>query len=109
MGLGKKWSTMRFSFRTITINFFVLYFNDLADNVACEICYDTKIYSTIKDISDTFLLQTNLDVVNEWSHKWLLKFNVNCYSLVILVLLTTIYLIRVTEEKDLGVYGIQVI
>ena len=35
----------------------------------------TKIYSTIKDISDTLGLQKNLDMVNEWSHKWLLKFN----------------------------------
>ena len=38
---------------------------------------DTKIYSTIKDTSDTLLLQKNLDMVNEWSHKWLLKFNVD--------------------------------
>ena len=37
--------------------------------------YDTKIYSTIKDTSDIFLLQKNLDMVNEWSHQWLLKFN----------------------------------
>ena len=37
----------------------------------------TKIYSAIKNISDTLLLQQNLDMVNEWSHKWLLKFNVD--------------------------------
>ena len=49
-------------------------------NVACGIKLftdDTKIYSTIKDNSDTLLLQKNLDMVNEWSHKWLLKFNVD--------------------------------
>ena len=65
---------------------FTLYINDLPDNVACGIklfADDTKIYSTIKDNSDTLFLQQNLDLVNEWSHKWLLKFNVdnvNCYS-----------------------------
>ena len=38
---------------------------------------DAKIYSTIKDTSDTLLLQKNLDMVNKWSYKWLLKFNVD--------------------------------
>ena len=37
---------------------------------------DTKIYSAIKDASDKLLLQKNLDMVSEWSHRWLLKFNV---------------------------------
>ena len=50
------------------------------DNVTCGI----KLFvdSTIKDTSDTFLLQKNLDMVNEWSHKWLLKFNVDKCKLV---------------------------
>ena len=53
---------------------FVLYINDLPDNVTCGIklfANNTKIYSTIKDASDTLLLQKNLDMVTEWSHKWL--------------------------------------
>ena len=57
---------------------FILYINDLSDNVTCGIklfADDTKVYSIIKDVSDTLLLQKNLDVVNQWSHKWLLKFN----------------------------------
>ena len=56
---------------------FVLYINNLPDNITCGyklFVDDTKIYSTIKDISDTLCIQKNLDVVIEWSHKWLLKF-----------------------------------
>ena len=63
---------------------FTLYINDLPDNVTCGIklfADDTKIYSTIKDNFDTLFLQKNLDLVNEWSHKWLLKFNVDKYKL----------------------------
>ena len=51
---------------------FILYINDLPDTVTCEIklfADDTKIYSTIKDTSDTLLLQQNLYKVNEWSQK----------------------------------------
>ena len=63
-------SQLRFSFRTFII--YSIYNNDLPDNVTCEIkvfADDTKIYSIIKDTSDTFLLPQNLDMVNEWSHK----------------------------------------
>ena len=56
-----------------------LYINNLHDNVACGIKFadNTKIYSNNKGNSDTLFLQKNLDMVNEWSHKWLLKFNVD--------------------------------
>jgi len=86
-----------------------------------EIADDTKIYSTIKDISDTLLLQKNLDMVNEWSHKWLLKFNADkCKPLQLGNSSSANYYLsnpgdlsrslicRVTEAKIL-VYGIQVI
>ena len=99
---------------------FTLYINDLPDNVACGIklfADDTKIYSTIKDNSDTLFLQKNLDLVNEWSHKWLLKFNVDKCKLLQLGNSSpaNYYLsspdgffrsliCKVTEEKDLGVW-----
>jgi len=99
---------------------FVLYINDLPDNVTCGIklfADDTKIYSTVKDISDILLLQKNLDTVNEWSHKWLLKFIADKCKLLQLgnSSLANYYLFnpddlsrslicRVTEEKDLGVW-----
>ena len=53
----------------------ILYINDLPDNVTCGI------KSLADDTKDTLLLQQNLDVVYEWSHKWLLKFNVDKYKL----------------------------
>jgi len=80
MGSGKKWCATRFSFRTITFVLLLLYINDLPDNVTCEtkvFADDTKIYSTINDISDTLLLQKNSDMANEWSYTWIVKFNVD--------------------------------
>ena len=61
-----------------------IYINDLPDNVTCGIklfADDTKIYCIIKDTSYTLLLQQYLDMVSEWSHKLLLKFNVDKYKL----------------------------
>ena len=58
----------------------ILYINNLPDNITCGnklFADDTKIYFTIKDTSGTLLLQQNLDLVNEWSNKWLLKFGVD--------------------------------
>ena len=65
----------------------------------------------------TLLLQKNLDMVNEWSHKWLLKFNVDKCKLLQLGNSSpaNYYLsssdgfsrpliCKVTEEKDLGVW-----
>ena len=94
--------------------------NDLPDNVTCGIklfAHDTKIYSTIYDISYILRLQKDLDIVNEWSHKWLLKFNPDKYPLLQLgpnSSPTNYYLhspnecsrsviSRVTKEKDLGI------
>ena len=46
---------------------------------------NTKIYSTIKDASNTLLLQKSLDIVNEQSYKLLLKVNVDKCKLLQLV------------------------
>ena len=46
---------------------FILYINDLPDDVTCGIklfADDTKIYFIVKDVSDTLLLQKNLDMIN---------------------------------------------
>ena len=67
---------------------FILYINDLPGNLICGIklfADNTKIYSTVKDTSNTLLLQKNLDMVNNWCHKWLFLIismltNVNRYS-----------------------------
>ena len=50
----------------------------------CEIklfAEDTKIYSIIKDTSNTLLLQKNLNMINKWSHKWLFKFHTDKFKL----------------------------
>ena len=75
------------------------------------------ILRTIKDICDTLHLQKNLDMVNEWSHKWFLKFNPDKCKLIQLGNSSPInyYLYgpnecsrslisRVIEEKDLGIW-----
>ena len=52
-----------------------------------ELCifYTSTIYLLVElnslRISYTLHLQKNLDIVNEWSHKWLLKFNPDKYQL----------------------------
>ena len=46
---------------------FILYTNDLPDDVTCVIklfADDTKIYFIVKDVADTLLLQKNLDMIN---------------------------------------------
>ena len=78
---------------------------------------DTKIYSTIKHTSDNLLLQQNLDMVDRWFHKWLLKFNVDKCKLLQLgnPIPTNYYLhnpnecsrsltSRAPEEKSLGIW-----
>jgi hypothetical protein len=52
---------------------FVIYINDMPDHVDS----DTKVYKEIKTQTDTTSLQKDLDNLQEWSDKWLLKFHPN--------------------------------
>ena len=77
---------------------------------------DTKIYTTIKDIADSYKLQVDLNVLAKWTSDWLLRFNVNkCKHMSIGTKLVTSYSIADTNninhslsttdcEKDLGVW-----
>ena len=60
---------------------FLLYINDVSDNVKSKIklfADDTKIYREIKDPTiDTVILQSDLDSVSEWANKWKMHFNVS--------------------------------
>jgi len=74
-----------------------LHISDISDNIPLvEFNYfadDTKIYSIIRDISNSpsipsseisltpLLSQKNLNLVSEWSLKWLLKFNLDHFKL----------------------------
>jgi ribonuclease P/MRP protein subunit RPP40 len=74
---------------------------------------DTKIYSIIKSPEDIATLQTDLDHLNDWSNKWLLKFHPEKCKLMHIgsthseidygYQLQGTTLERVAEEKDIGV------
>ena len=96
---------------------FVLYINDLPDSVSSNILLfadDTKIFQQIRSEKDALSLQSDIDALNAWSEKWLLKFNTDkCHVLTLgkfdKIMHThryTLYgneLDHVLEEKDLGV------
>ncbi len=57
---------------------FILYINDLPDTVeslAHIFADDTKLHRHIKSESDCWILQEDLDHLQAWSNKWLLRFN----------------------------------
>ena len=57
---------------------FVLYINNLPDNIMSEIFMfsdDTKLFREIRDDTDRATLQGNLDELQTWSTKWLLEFH----------------------------------
>ena len=100
---------------------FLLYVNDIPDLVQSNLkmfADDIKIYSyrAIYSISDSLLLQQDLDKLSEWAQKWLLKFSVpKCIVLPLGNSRTTNYtmtdasdiqtcLAQVSQTKDLGVW-----
>ena len=96
---------------------FVLYINDLPDSVSSNILLfadDTKIFRQVSSKSDALRLQEDINVLNNWSEKWLLRFNTDkCHVLTLgkidKIMHTHRYelygdeLDHVFEEKDLGV------
>ena len=57
---------------------FLVYINDIVINIDSTIklfADDAKMYRTIKSPNDTNALQQDLKSLEEWSKKWLLKFN----------------------------------
>ena len=59
---------------------FLLYINDLRDNVASNVYMfadDTKIYRPMTSHEDTTILQDDLDCLQSWSAKWLLNFDLH--------------------------------
>ena len=96
---------------------FVLYINDLPDVVQSNVLLfadDTKIFKQVTTKEDADALQNDIDALNIWSEKWLLKFNTDkCHVLTLgkfeNISHTQRYslygneLEHVFEEKDLGV------
>ena len=96
---------------------FVLYINDLPDGILSNVLLfadDTKVFKQIDKESDSKILQRDLDYLDEWSAKWLLKFNLSkCHVLTLgkteNIKFTNRYSLGGLElehvfcEKDLGV------
>jgi hypothetical protein len=58
--------------------FFVIYINDLPSSCSCEVklfADDTKVYARSDTENGTQSLQNDLNRMQEWSDKWLLRFN----------------------------------
>ena len=96
---------------------FVIYINDLPNEVTSNILLfadDTKIFRWIQSISDSSLLQKDLDRLVDWSRRWLLKFNASkCHVLSVGEIENIVHaynysmdgidLEHVFKEKDLGI------
>jgi len=97
---------------------FLLYVNDLPhwiQNSMKMFADDTKIWQRLENDNDSSLLQADLQSLQSWSDRWLLRFNPDkCKVLHIGHKFTTSYkmsdngvdkvLEEVSEEKDLGVF-----
>ena len=96
---------------------FIIYINDLLDNISSKglkFADDTKIFRQITSKQDSTLLQTDMNLLEEWAKNWKLKFNhEKCHVLTIgkmeNIQHTNRYIINdneiehVFEEKDLGI------
>ena len=96
---------------------FLLFVNDIPDWIITNIrmfADDTKIWTQLSCPEDAVKLQQNLDVLTDWSAKWLLKFNpLKCKLMHLHHNMDTNYYITqdkkkwniqsVQQEKDLGV------
>ena len=59
---------------------FIIYVNELPSLVSSKIkmfADDTKLFAQVKNKNDAQVLQNDLNILGEWSSKWLLKFNVS--------------------------------
>ena len=96
---------------------FVIYINDLPDNVLSSILLfadDTKIFKEVNSLNDSLVIQRDIDELVRWSKDWLLKFHPDKCHVLTLGKLTNIVhahpytldgdqLEHVFIEKDLGV------
>ena len=97
----------------------IIYINDLTESIISDIytflfADDTKILRPIRSKQDVLALQSDISLLQNWSEKWLLKFNTEkCHVLTIGKFENVMYTHRykmhdnelehMFEEKDLGV------
>ncbi|KAK3107559.1 hypothetical protein FSP39_017306 [Pinctada imbricata] len=92
---------------------FLLYINDLPDvvnNIVKLFADDTKLYSVVNTNAEQDRMQNDIDKLQEWSDKWLLKFNTTkCKHLHLgnspapIYYMNHLTLEHSTCEKDLGI------
>ena len=96
---------------------FVLYINDILDNVKCDgflFADDTKIFKAITCKEEALHLQSDIDTMKKWSDVWGMEFNRDkCHVLTLgnfdnirythRYKIDTVEIEHVSEEKDLGV------
>ena len=96
---------------------FVIYINDLLDNIRCDgilFADDAKIFHTVTSKEDAMTLQSDIQLLGDWSRTWLLNFHPNkCHVLTLGKFENTKYTHRykicgykiehVFEEKVIGV------
>ena len=93
---------------------FILYINDLPNHVESSVqmfADDTKIFTTVNTPDDVMKLQADIENLQEWSKKWLLRFNADkCKTmhmgfnnLKCEYAMNGKTLQKTAEEKDLGV------
>ena len=97
---------------------FLLYVNDLPDWIKCSMrmfADDMKIWNIVTSASDCSDLQMDIDVLVQWSNKWLLHYNSDKCKVMSLghsvnhdYSITdhsgTHIMSRTSEEKDLGIF-----
>ena len=57
---------------------FIIYINDMPNNIASNIklyADDALLYRTIHSVTDTYILQHDLDMLHQWASTWLMTFN----------------------------------
>ena len=98
---------------------FILYVNDIPDLIETNIrmfADDTKIFLVIQSFDDHLKLQGDIDRLLQWSHIWLLRFNIaKCklmrignsapfsYSMLEISTNSPLEIAEVEEMKDLGI------
>ena len=96
---------------------FVIYINDLLDNIISDgflFADDAKIFHTVTSKEDTMTLQSDIQLLEDWSHTWLLNLHPDkCHILTLGKFENTKYthcykicgyeIEHVFEEKDLSV------
>ena len=84
---------------------FVIYINDLPEKILNSEIFlyadDTKVFRRIKDENDCRKLQEDLNRMNEWSKKWLLRFHPKKCNLM-RIGKTNIDTFQYTMDKDLN-------